>query len=107
MIKKRRLLAAFTFVFLFLPHFLVTQSETVSTQEHVQQPDVSVELFEAPQDIEGLDIVIHIPTMRQKISVRDLPFYTKLFCSYVYEEKIKKWYQVAGAYVGGQATEKK
>ena len=44
------------------------------------------------QEPEISDIVIEDTQRRPEISIKDVPFYLKLFCSYVYEEKLQRWY---------------
>lgn len=43
------------------------------------------------QEPEIADIVIE-RERKPEISIKDVPFYLKLFCSYVYEEKLQRWY---------------
>ena len=84
--KIRRLRAILPLV------FLLSCSTAVA-----QEPS---DLFEVPQDFDELDTDIKMPrTKKLTISMKDVPFYTKVFCSYLYEEKIKKWYQVLSGYL--------
>lgn len=55
-----------------------------------------IELFDNSYEFE--EPLLDIPVSRTRkpvISLQDIPFYTKLVCSYVYEEKLKKWYAAA------------
>ena len=100
MVKIIRLRIGLLLVFLFSFCAVVARQEKVYALEHSQRAEEVGELFEMPQDFEELDMDIKMVRAKKvKISMKDLPFYTKVFCSYVYEEKIKKWYQVALGYL--------
>ncbi len=59
-------------------------------------------LFEGKDNFEEPEIT-DIPTdyreRKPEISIKDIPFYLKLFCSYVYEEKLQRWYYAFFGYL--------
>ena len=79
---------------------VAAQQERAQALQHFQQTEETGERFEDSKDFEDLDMNIKmVRTKKIKISIKDVPFYTKVFCSYVYEEKMKKWYQVVLGYL--------
>ena len=98
--KVIRLYAVFPLVFLFSCCAVAARQEMDQVQQHFQGAQEVGELFEIPQDFEELDMDIKmVRAKKMKISIKDVPFYTKVFCSYVYEEKIKKWCQILLGYL--------
>jgi|GEM_PF-4355520 len=73
----------------------------IQGQEHEQLRAVfSVEDF-SPENVFEEPIILEMPTdidmtvgreRKPEISFRDIPFYCRFACTYVYEEKIQKWY---------------
>jgi hypothetical protein len=96
--KIIRLYALLVLIFLFSCSVAAAQQEKVKGD--LQQVKELGALFEDPEHFQELDMDIKIVrTKKMKFSIKDLPFYTKIFCSYVYEEKIKKGYQSAIGYL--------
>jgi hypothetical protein len=82
------------------------RKETIYWQPQVWTEEER-ELFEVPQECE--ELAENIPLARakkMKISLKDVPFYTQVLCSYVYEEKLKKWYQAVAGYLGTNVGKK-
>ncbi len=99
MIKNVRY-AVFLLTLLFSWCAVVARQENAKALQHSQPVQEPGGLFEIPRDFEELDMDIKMVRAKKvNISMKDLPFYTKVFCSYVYEEKIKKWYQVVLGYL--------
>jgi|GEM_PF-4228310 len=98
--KIIRLYAFLVLSFLFSCRVVAAQQKKVEVVQDVQQLEEPGNLFEDLESFQELDIDIKmVRTKKMKISIKDLPFYTKVFCSYVYEEKIKKGYQSVVGYL--------
>ncbi len=92
MIRRIQLYAVLNFTFL-LSFCAVTACQEVTQQQQLQMTDDIIEIFEVSQDFEEPDMNLKIVCTKKFVfSLSDVPFYTKVFCSYVYEEKLKKWY---------------
>ena len=103
MMKNRQVQTVFSLILLGSCATVVTRQEVPHLLHDSQKLEEGGELFEVPQDFEGLDLNITMArTKKMHISIKDLPFYTKIFCSYLYEEKIKKWYQSLAGYLGSK-----
>ena len=100
MMKVIRLQAVFAFVFLFSCCAVVARQEDIPAPQCFQGTEDAIEIFEVSQDFEEPDMNLKIVrTNKVKISLSDVPFYTKVFCAYLYEDKLKKWYQAVTGYV--------
>jgi hypothetical protein len=91
--KKTHILTVLAWIFLL-------SGRNLEAQQHVVLSAYEENLFDNSDDFEEPAKNIKIVRRRKPtLTLKDLPFYTKLFCSYVYEEKIKKWYAAVAGYM--------
>lgn len=52
-----------------------------------------LDLFDEFSEFEAPDIDLVVVRRKPKITLKEVPFYCKLLYSYLYEEKVRVWYQ--------------
>lgn len=99
--KKCGLLVSVSLALWTTPFAFCAKEEPLRSVFDVVDDFSTESLFDEASDFEEpATIDIEIGRERKpEISIKDLPFYTKLFCSYVYEEKLQRWYYAFFGYI--------